>query len=112
AYAGGDGSGDAANLEIGSGGAVNLQNSTLRNSANYGLTVHPAGNLTGFSNNTLRDNKITARVRARHIRQLDSASSYAQGNTTNLIDVDGGNTDADGTWPATDAPYRLIAFEL
>lgn len=112
AYAGGDGTSDAGNLEIGSGGSVDLRNSVLRNSANYGMTVQSAGNLSGFSNNTLRDNKVTALISAHHIPQLDGASSYANGNTTNLIDVAGGSTDADGTWPATDAAYRLVEYEL
>lgn len=112
AYGGGDGSADAANIEVSGGGALNLNNSTLRNSKNYGLTLQSTGNLTGFSGNTLRDNKMPAQINARHIPQLDGASSYAQGNTTNLIDVIGGTTDADGTWPATDAPYRLTAYEI
>ena len=112
AYGGGDGSNDAANIEVGNSGALNLRNSTLRHSAAYGLTVQPTGNLTGFADNTLRDNGTAARIYARHLPQLDSTSNYAQDNTENFIDVNGGNTDADGTWPATNAPYRLIASEL
>lgn len=112
AYGGGDGSSDAANIEVGSGGRLNLKNSTLRHSAGYGLTLQPAGNLTGFATNTLPNNKAAARIYVRHLPQLDNASNYTQDNTDNFIDVNGGTTDADGTWPATNAPYRLIAGEI
>lgn len=111
-YGGGATGSTSGNLYVANAGVLRLQNSVVRHSKTHGLNVASGGNLEGFSENVIRDNATPVRLYARHLPQLDSATDFATGNVDNVIDVFGGDTDADAVWPATNAPSRVAAYEV
>ena len=98
-----------SNLWLASSGKLALTNSTLSNSATNGIYITSGGQFEAFSANTFSANAVVMNIVPDNMSQLDNASTYADGNTENYIDVRGGSTIANGTWPKTDAPFRVLA---
>ena len=105
---GGNNTSYPGNVWVSSSGKVSIKNSTFSNSARYGLYVSSGGQLESFSGNSFSKNNIAMYLRAEHMGSLDNASVYNDGNAENYLDVDGGATVASGTWPATNAPFRVL----
>lgn len=109
---------NTANLMIGGRqaqhyGHLQLVNSTLRESAGYGLNIKHNSIMNFSSNNTFTSNQEgPATMKLSTIHYLDSNSDYL-GNDNNFIDVrntssgDVINSSDERTWRKTNAPYRI-----
>jgi hypothetical protein len=92
--------------------ATTLTNSTLRESAGYGLFVSHGSTFAddGFANNTLTGNAVgAARVSARSVASLDTGSSFA-GNDDDHVLIDARDTAWDNV--ETDATWIALADEV
>lgn len=101
------GDGGFSNVYVTGAGQVQLSNSVFRRSSTHGVIVEPGGGLVNFGSNAFRDNQGAAlQVPAEELGQLDGASTYAGGNTSEFIRATGTVT-SDATWPSTDAPILI-----
>jgi len=94
-----------ANVLLNYVAGVKITHSQFTMSSTYGIDVDSGGELRGFANNTFAENAIV-HIPAYLMGSLDEASSYI-GNGTGYIAVYGDDINADQTWPATDAPFRV-----
>jgi len=94
--------------------AIDITNSTLQQSENYGLWLHEEAEIRNFENNTITDNnEAPVNIASSDAHILGSSSSY-EGNSEEYIYVRGGydiNND-DVTWQALDVIYRLSSSEV
>ncbi len=82
------------------GGRLSLTNSTIRNSAQFGLVTDDNGTFGKFENNTFKDNKSGSL----HV-VAEMLGSVGRGNTfTNPIHVRQSHVDETTTWPPFDVP--------
>jgi len=89
--------------------AVEITNSTLQQSGNYGLWLHEEAEIRNFENNTITENdEAPVNIASGDVHVLGSSSSYA-GNSEEYIYVRGGYDidNEDVTWQALDVIYRL-----
>ena len=94
----------AAGLQIESGSAVSIANTTLRNNSNYGLSAEGGVDLSGFAGNTFENNETTSmNVRAVNMGALDAGTSYGSPVRIN----DGSISGETLTISAIGVPYRL-----
>jgi hypothetical protein len=100
------------------GGAIKITNSSFTNSGGYGLYIERGeATLTGFSNNTVKDNTGNAMyVEADEVHKLDAASKFNSNNVGfNGVEINGGtdsNVD-EATWPAfTDGAKYLVSNDI
>lgn len=93
-------------VEVDSGAAVTIEDSTLRGSATEGLVVNRGGALGGFERNTVTDN-----VRFGVEVPPDVVGGLGEGaygpNDVEGISVTTGDLERDATWGLTDIPYVL-----
>lgn len=110
------GADDWANVYVGNGGQVTIQQTTLRESATYGLIGRLGAELPEFSSNTFEANEeAPVKIWAPLMTALDSDSTYAGGNANDWIEVAQRSGTADavtegGTWPTTNAPFWISGF--
>ncbi|MEX0723853.1 MAG: PKD domain-containing protein [Gracilimonas sp.] len=103
---------EAANIALESN-VLELTNSTLSNSASYGLYIESSGTtLPDFSTNTFAENgNASALIPSTTTPYLDSGSTFDDNNDATLSEVlvfDGGYLNNDGTISALDVAYRII----
>jgi hypothetical protein len=108
---GGAGAGSTdANLEVNSTTRIKLSNTTLRQSANYGVSFSNNAIIDLFANNTITTNEgAPVRIPANEVGKLDSQSSYT-GNVANreyISIFESSDIDDDQTWQALNVPYKL-----
>ena len=107
----GAGSDNFAGVYVQSTGGVSLSNSTIASSS-IGFKVENGGSVTAFAGNAFSGNDLVADIYPSSIASLDGATDYAGAggtpNTNNYIQVENGTSGA-GTWPATNAPFRVLA---
>jgi hypothetical protein len=100
------GGGNWANVWVQGSGRLTVENSTFANSATWGLVVEDGATLPSFASNTFSGNGTAAlRVATTLLGSLDAASTYADGNENDWIEVPSADVESDATWPAPDAPY-------
>ncbi len=111
----GAGAAEMANVVITRGGSnahsrVTIQNSTLRESGEYGLWVRRDSKLTSFTGNTLTRNKLgPAYVHAPVVGELLESNEY-DGNDKDEVVVETGPTltiDKASTWKDLGVPFYL-----
>lgn len=107
----GGGNNSSANLTLqtccGNNTQISMSNSTLRNGAEYGFSLDGSSSFSSFSSNTITGNQQGAgTIRAKHVDDLDSASSYS-GNDNDFIRVTGGSVGSEVTWPTLGVPLRI-----
>jgi len=104
------GAGGGANLEINSTTRIKLSNTTLRQSAGYGVFFGNGAIIDLFANNTLTTNEgAPVRIPANEVGKLDRQSSYT-GNVANreyISIFETSNIEDDQTWQALNVPYKL-----
>lgn len=99
---------DKANIILYAGGRLSLKNSTVAESATYGLTAYDSGQLT-FENNTFTSNTdAPLNLPARLAHTLDSASALT-GNGADHVRLLAGELDGEVTWRKLSVPYRPCA---
>jgi len=101
---------DYANLLLtGTSSRVSVRHCTLRESAGCGFYLNGTAVVTAFDHNTITRNQTGAGdVTAECLGDLSDTSSYT-GNDVDFVLVRGGDSRADGTWPALDVPYLIDA---
>ncbi|MEX2501656.1 MAG: Ig-like domain-containing protein [Trueperaceae bacterium] len=109
------GSGGYAGVYVDSTGSVSITNSRISNST-VGLDAKNGGTISAFANNEFRGNDLVADIYAMHLVQLDAASDYdgsdsGTPNTNNHLLVRSGDVPS-GTWPATDASFRVSSGDI
>ncbi|HEY3356449.1 MAG TPA: hypothetical protein VGQ83_24575 [Polyangia bacterium] len=88
---------------------LELTNSTLRESAGWGLYLTGSAKVTAFANNVLTKNTLgPVSVDGEVTGVLDAASSYA-GNDVDQIHVRPYHLSTAATWAITEVPYFLAA---
>ncbi len=102
-----------ANLTLRNGvvpSSITMSNTTLRNSAGFGLYVHAGSRLLGFSGNTLTANQVApAYVSAKAVGDILPGNDFT-GNAADEIQVEIGTPhtlDEDATWNDHGVPYWL-----
>jgi hypothetical protein len=95
-------------LQLKSGSAVTIANSTLRNNAEHGLTAQSGVDLSGFSSNTFAGNeKMAMNVKAAAMGAPDGASSFES-----PVRSSGGSiSDETLTISALDTPYQIAKVQ-
>jgi hypothetical protein len=100
------------------GGAIKITNSSFTHSGGYGLYIERGeATLTGFANNTVKDNTgIAMYVEADEVHKLDAASKFNSNNVGfNGVEIDG-ETDQnaeEATWNAfTDGSKYLVSRDI
>lgn len=92
-------------------GYLSVVESTFRRNSGAGFVAN--GTLREFSGNAFEDNQgVPIRIAPNTVGALDSDSTYAGGNETDRIRVDGDWVDSDQTWSATDAPFELPGLDV
>ena len=107
---------EAANIAI-EDNVLELKNSTIRYSGNWGLYVEIGGSsLPDFSSNIFSANKNgSAYVPAEVMPDFDIASTFDDGDATTPSEVfvfDGGNLDDGGTISPLDVAYRIVDNQI
>ena len=112
-YGGGDASAQEhgkSNIIVQSSGypvRLSLTNTTLRQSAGYGLSLEKNASAPAFELNTLTANaKGAAILDSEVVGFIDATSTYV-GNDVDVVYVDADTVPTDQTWPAIDVPYFL-----
>ncbi len=99
-----------ANLEVNSTTRIKLSNTTLRQSAGYGVSFSSNAIIDLFANNTITTNEgAPVRVPANEVGKLDSQSSYT-GNVANREHIsifESSDITDDQTWQTLNVPYKL-----
>jgi len=87
---------------------VVITNTTLRQSASFGLRMNKDVIAEGFAGNTFTLNALGAiATDTDAVGYLDDASTYA-GNDVDIVQVEGGAVENAQTWPGIDANYLAI----
>lgn len=95
------------------GGTVNIDNTLIRDSGDFGVEVLSSGLLPGFGSNHFARNQLgPLTIPASRMGSLDSETVYADANGIDYIDVFGSNVEFLQTWPATDAPFFLRSAHI
>ena len=106
-YGGGGTGSNLADVSVGNGASLQLDNSILEQSAGVGLYATVAATLPSFSANTFRNNVASGvRVTDQLVGSLDAASDYATGNGAAFIDATAFGVSTTQTWSVTSSPIR------
>jgi hypothetical protein len=95
------------NVIVSNNGRLTLENSTLSNSADYGLNVPDDSAKITLKSNTYTNNKNPIALHGNHLSMLDSASNY-KGNTEDFVRVSAGEIPKSTTWNKINVPYRVV----
>ena len=112
-FAGDDAFGEglrAANLSLDAGSTLFISNSTIRESARYGIEVTPDSALTGFSQNTFSGNfDYAMRLPAEEVGKIDRNSTFSGSTFEAGIETYGGDITSSATWKplSNDAPIAV-----
>ena len=92
---------------------IDITNSTIRQSENYGIWVRSNGDIPEFAGNTITENNDSpVNIGSNHAHRLDAASSFS-GNEEDHIYVRGNNDIAqDVTWENLNVDYRINSNEV
>lgn len=101
-----DSNGTLANVIVSSNGRLNISNSTIRNSAAYGLNVLRGGQIT-MATNSYSDNVTPICVYADQGHQIDPASSYTD-NDNQVVEIAITDITTVVTWRSLPVPYRVL----
>jgi len=97
-----------ANLYLRGSARAAVTNSLFERSATSGLVADGDTTLAEFSANEFRGNgEYAVDIPTRLVGSLDAGSTYAGGNSTDVVNVYSEDVENDATWPAIDAPYRF-----
>ncbi|RDV38739.1 right-handed parallel beta-helix repeat-containing protein [Bradymonadaceae bacterium TMQ3] len=89
----------AANLSLDGGSTLFISNSTIRESARYGIEVTPDSALTGFSQNTFSGNfDYAMRLPAGEVGKVDRLSTFSGNNFEAGVETYGGDITTSATW--------------
>jgi hypothetical protein len=106
-YGGGGTGTNLADVSVGNGASLQLDNSVLEQSAGVGLYATVAATLPAFSANTFRNNvDVGVRVTDQLVGSLDAGSDYATGNGAAFIDATAFGVSTTQTWSVTSIPIR------
>ncbi len=106
-YGGGGTGANLADVSVGNGASLQLDNSVLEQSGGVGLYATVAATLPLFSANTFRNNvDAGVRVTDQLVGSLDAASDYATGNGAAFIDATAFGVSTTQTWSVTSVPIR------
>ncbi|RAL22985.1 hypothetical protein DL240_08835 [Lujinxingia litoralis] len=100
----------AANLALDGGSSVFISNSTIRESARYGIELTPESSLTGFSQNTFENNfDFAMRLPAQEVGKIDRLSTFAGSTFEAGVETYGGEIRTSATWKklSNDAPIAV-----
>ncbi|MDT7827129.1 IPT/TIG domain-containing protein [Pricia sp. S334] len=100
----------AANITLQCESRVTIQNSTISNSAGFGIyMLDNDAELEGFELNEIVNNELAPLwMHLPQVDQLDSETSYAEGNGRPYIQIEGNAvTEADLTIKKLEVPYRI-----
>lgn len=87
---------------------IAITNTTLRQSASFGLRMNKDVIAEDFAGNTITANALGAvDAHTDVLGYLDDASTYA-GNDVDIVQVEGGSVEAAQTWPGIDANYLAV----
>jgi hypothetical protein len=112
-YGGGDTSAlthGKSNVVVQSGGypvRLSLTNTTIRESAGYGLSLETNASAPMFAGNTLTANALGPAILDSEVTGLIDATSTYSGNDVDFVLVESDTVPTDQTWPAIDVPYFL-----
>lgn len=96
------------NLTVTRDATVSVENCTFRASSKPGLWLKPGARFNSFSSNTFSNNEGPAlQIPAPALDSLDSASTYADGNTHDRVRVTNETITEDGTWANLGAPIHF-----
>jgi hypothetical protein len=101
-----DSNGDLGNVIVSNNGRLRISNTTVRNSAAYGLNVLNGGAAT-MSANSFSNNVTPICVYADQAHQLDPASSYTD-NDNQVVEVAINDISSIVTWRSLPVPYRVL----
>jgi hypothetical protein len=97
-----------ADLYLYSTAKVQIKHSLFHHSATFGIDADNGAQLDSFTANVFQANTLGAlSLTANQIGYLDAASTYAGGNTNEIINVEPVTVSTAQTWPRTDAPYKF-----
>jgi hypothetical protein len=99
-----------ANVALTCESQVTIQNSIIRESGGYGISVHDADVvLNEFKDNTISDNALAPiNLHFHQLDMLDDSNTFSEGNGDAFIEVVGTSlTENDLTIKKLDVPYRL-----
>ena len=89
-------------------GQAQIKHSYFHHNATYGFQADENSKITAFVENTFQNNQIAGiYIPSSHIGSIDAASTYAGGNTADVIEVGANTVVTNQTWQKTDAPYRI-----
>ncbi len=89
--------------------SVTLRNSTMSNSAGYGLFLHENGSMQGSENNTYTDNdEGPVRAYTSGAHYFDSESSFSGNGSNDYVWINANTQSQSATWQALDVPYAMM----
>ena len=101
-----------ATVYVNGDGQINISNSTISNSEDYGLFVDDGGLVGTFTDNTFSNNTTGLSVRADQVSKLDGNSNYNSANVNDYIEVRSGTIGTAQTWKATATPLLLNSVTI
>ena len=89
-------------------GRLAITNTTIRDSANFGLQARADASIEGFSDNIFENNDVPMWLHADRVGELAGSSSFSGNANAYIRVVFGSDTvGADATWKPFNVPYRL-----
>lgn len=96
-----------ATVYVADNAQLNISNSTVSNSDNYGLFVDDGGSLSLFADNTFADNTTGLSLQVDQVSKIDGNSNYNSANVNDYVEVRAGTIGIAQTWKATSTPLLI-----
>lgn len=115
---GGGGGFNPANIGLAFNGRAQIEDSIIRYSGSYGISLDDGEILTSFNNNILTLNESApVRIHANGLDALDNDSQFtgnedAAGQTFDYIHVVGNDVTRDQTWQSLEVDYRFASSSI
>ena len=99
---------DYANIFVNSQSQVGINNCTISNSDNIGLSADNDATFSSFSNNTFSNNgTVGVKIHASQIGMMDELSAFNVNNGENFIQVESETVNSNQTWKKTSVPLMF-----